>query len=120
VKAVVHTRHGPPGVLRLTDVPTPVPKDNKVLVRVAAVSLNRSDWETLRGTPLYSRIAGPFRPRHHILGSDSAGRVQARRVRHHSHRAPAQPAVVTSALPALRLGFSGRRAWAGKPAGGRG
>jgi len=77
MKAVVYTSYGPPGVLRLTDVPTPVPKDNEVLVRVAAVSINRSDWETLRGTPLYSRIGGPFRPRHHILGSDIAGKVQA-------------------------------------------
>jgi len=77
MKAVVYTRYGPPGVLRLTDVPTPAPKDNEVLVRVIAVSVNRSDWETLRGTPLYSRIGGPFRPRHHILGSDIAGKVQA-------------------------------------------
>jgi NADPH:quinone reductase-like Zn-dependent oxidoreductase len=77
MKAVVYTRYGPPGVLRVTTVATPVPKDNEVLVRVAAVSLNRSDWETLRGKPLYSRAGGPFRPRHHILGSDIAGRVQA-------------------------------------------
>jgi NADPH:quinone reductase-like Zn-dependent oxidoreductase len=77
MKAVVYTRYGPPGVLRVTNVATPAPKDNEVLVRVAAVSLNRSDWETLQGKPLYSRIGGPFRPRHHILGSDIAGRVQA-------------------------------------------
>jgi NADPH:quinone reductase-like Zn-dependent oxidoreductase len=77
VKAVVYTRYGPPGVLRLTDVETPVPAGDEVLVKVHAVSLNRSDWETLRGKPLYSRIAGPFRPRHHILGSDIAGRVAA-------------------------------------------
>src|SRR5262249_751646 len=77
MKAIVYARYGPPDGLGLTAVPTPVPKDNEVLVRVAAVSLNRSDWETLRGTPLYSRIGGPFRPRHHILGSDIAGQVQA-------------------------------------------
>ena len=77
MKAVVYTRYGPPGVLRLTDVPAPVPKDDQVLVQVQAVSLNASDWETLRGKPLYSRIMGPFRPRHHILGSDIAGQVQA-------------------------------------------
>ena len=75
--AVVYTRYGPPDVLRVTNVAAPVPKDNEVLVRVAAVSLNRSDWETLRGKPLYARIGGPFRPRHHVLGSDIAGRVQA-------------------------------------------
>jgi NADPH:quinone reductase-like Zn-dependent oxidoreductase len=64
-------------MLRLTDVQTPVPKDDEVLVKVHAVSLNASDWEALRGKPLYSRIMGPFRPRHHILGSDIAGRVEA-------------------------------------------
>jgi NADPH:quinone reductase-like Zn-dependent oxidoreductase len=77
MKAVVHTRYGPPDVLRITDVETPAPRDDEVLVKVHAVSLNGSDWEALRGKPLYSRIAGPFRPRHHILGSDIAGRVAA-------------------------------------------
>jgi NADPH:quinone reductase-like Zn-dependent oxidoreductase len=77
MKAVVYARYGPPEVLRFTDVEKPAPKDKEVLVRVHAVSLNRSDWEGLRGKPLYSRITGPFRPRYHILGSDIAGRVEA-------------------------------------------
>jgi NADPH:quinone reductase-like Zn-dependent oxidoreductase len=77
MKAVVYTRYGSPDVLLFTDVEKPTPKDNEVLVKVLAVSLNRSDWETLRGKPLYARIMGPLRPRHHILGSDIAGRVEA-------------------------------------------
>ncbi|MBA3489426.1 MAG: NAD(P)-dependent alcohol dehydrogenase [Longispora sp.] len=77
MKAVVYERYGSPDVLRLTDVPTPVPKDNEVLVDVRAVSLNRSDWEVLRGKPLYSRSSGPLRPRRQVLGSDIAGRVAA-------------------------------------------
>ena len=77
MKAVVYTRYGPPDVLRLTDLQMPVPNDDEVLVQVHAVSLNATDWEVLRGKPLYSRIMGPFRPRHNILGSDIAGRVQA-------------------------------------------
>ena len=76
MKAVVYGRYGPPDVLRITEVETPAPRDNEVLVKVHAVSLNASDWEALRGKPLYSRIMGPFRPRHHILGSDIAGRVE--------------------------------------------
>jgi len=76
MKAIVYTRYGPPDVLRLADVQEPVPKDSEVLVRVHAVSLDATDWETLRGKPLYSRIGGRFRPRHHILGSDIAGRVE--------------------------------------------
>jgi NADPH:quinone reductase-like Zn-dependent oxidoreductase len=77
MKAVVYTRYGSPDVLRFTEVEKPTPKDNQVLIKVQAVSLNGSDWEALRGKPLYSRIMGPFRPRHHILGSDIAGRVEA-------------------------------------------
>lgn len=77
MKAVVYTRYGPPDVLRLADVERPAPRDNEVLVKVRAVSLNASDWEVLRGKPLYSRIAAPFRPRRHVLGSDIAGRVEA-------------------------------------------
>lgn len=77
MKAVVYTRYGSPDVLRIADVQTPVPKDGEVLVKVCAVSINGSDWEVLRGKPLYSRIGAPFRPRRHILGSDIAGRVKA-------------------------------------------
>jgi len=77
MKAISYTRYGPPEVLRLTDVEVPTPRAAEVLVKVRAVSLNGSDWETLRGKPLYSRVGGPFRPRHHILGSDIAGQVEA-------------------------------------------
>ncbi|HKF37662.1 MAG TPA: NAD(P)-dependent alcohol dehydrogenase, partial [Ktedonobacteraceae bacterium] len=48
----------------------------EVLIKVHAVSVNRSDWENLRGKPLYARIGGLLKPAHHILGSDIAGRVE--------------------------------------------
>jgi len=76
VKAVVYTQYGLPEVLHLTEVATPIPKDNEVLIKVAAVSVNRSDWENLTGKPLYARIGGLLKPRHLILGSDIAGRVE--------------------------------------------
>jgi NADPH:quinone reductase-like Zn-dependent oxidoreductase len=60
MKAVVYAHYGSPDNLRLADVQTPVPKGNEVLVKVRAVSLNRSDWEGLQGKPLYSRIGGPL------------------------------------------------------------
>ncbi len=77
MKAVVYDRYGPPEVLRLADVDTPEPDGDRVLVEVRAVSLNASDWEIMRGRPLYSRIGGPFRPGFRVLGSDVAGRVTA-------------------------------------------
>jgi NADPH:quinone reductase-like Zn-dependent oxidoreductase len=77
MKAVVYDRYGPPEVLRIEEVSIPTPGAGQVLVRVAATSVNLSDWETLLGTPAYSRIGGLRRPRRHILGSDIAGRVEA-------------------------------------------
>ena len=76
MKAVVYTEYGPPDVLHLTEVAKPTPTDDEVLIKVVAVSVNRSDWEGLRGTPLYARIGGLLRPRRQILGSDIAGRVE--------------------------------------------
>ncbi|MFC5747318.1 NAD(P)-dependent alcohol dehydrogenase [Actinomadura rugatobispora] len=61
----------------MEDVPTPSLAPGQVLVRVAATSLNLSDWETLRGDPLYSRIGGLRKPARRTLGSDIAGRVEA-------------------------------------------
>jgi len=77
VKAVVYDRYGPPDVLRVEEVPTPSPAANQVLVAVAATSVNLSDWECLRGTPMYARIGGLRAPAHRTLGSDIAGRVEA-------------------------------------------
>jgi NADPH:quinone reductase-like Zn-dependent oxidoreductase len=76
MKAIVYTKYGPPEVLQLKEVPKPTPRDDEVLIKVQAVSVNRSDWEGLRGKPLYARIGGLLRPRHQILGSDVAGRVE--------------------------------------------
>ncbi len=75
MKAVVYSAYGPPDGLHLTEVATPAPADDEVLIKVQAVSVNRSDWEHLTGKPLYARIWGLLKPRHPILGSDIAGRV---------------------------------------------
>ena len=75
MKAMVYERYGPPEVLELRDVDTPVPGDRDLLIRMVAASVNRSDWEGLIGKPLYARMGGLRRPRRPILGSDVAGRV---------------------------------------------
>jgi NADPH:quinone reductase-like Zn-dependent oxidoreductase len=77
MRAVLYDRYGPPEVLRIEEVPAPTPGVGQVLVRVLATSINLSDWETLVGTPAYSRIGGLRRPRRRTLGSDIAGRVEA-------------------------------------------
>ena len=77
MKAIVRHEYGSPDVLKLAEVDKPTPGDDEVLVRVHAVSLNSSDYEFLTGTPIYIRMWGLFKPRHKILGSDIAGRVEA-------------------------------------------
>ncbi len=77
MKAVVYEQYGGPERLRLADVPTPRPAAGQVLVKVAATSINLSDWEGLRGSPFYSRLGGLRAPRRHVLGSDVAGTVEA-------------------------------------------
>ncbi len=75
MRAVVYERYGPPDVMELTTVDRPAVGDNGVLVKVAATSINRSDWETLIGSPFYVRINGLRAPRTKVLGSDVAGVV---------------------------------------------
>lgn len=76
MKAIVYDNYGGPEVLHLQEVETPVPADDEVLIKIHAVSVNRSDWEGLIGKPLYARFGGLLRPSQHILGSDIAGRVE--------------------------------------------
>jgi NADPH:quinone reductase-like Zn-dependent oxidoreductase len=76
MKAVVYSAYGSPDVLQLTEVDKPTPQPGEVLIKVHAVSVNRSDWEMLVGKPLYARIGGLRKPRRQILGSDIAGRIE--------------------------------------------
>jgi NADPH:quinone reductase-like Zn-dependent oxidoreductase len=76
MKAIVRHQYGSPDILRLEEVEKPTPKDDEILIKLHATSLNRSDWETLIGKPLYARMGGLFKPSHAILGSDIAGTVE--------------------------------------------
>ncbi len=76
MKAIVCTKWGSsPDTLQLKEVEKPVPKDNESLVEVHAASLNAADLEALRG------VAGSLKPKHKILGSDVAGRIEAGKVK---------------------------------------
>jgi NADPH:quinone reductase-like Zn-dependent oxidoreductase len=77
MKAVVYEEYGSPDVLQLAELPKPTPADDEILIKVHAVSINGSDREALIGKPLYTRIGGLRKPRHKILGSDIAGRVES-------------------------------------------
>jgi NADPH:quinone reductase-like Zn-dependent oxidoreductase len=79
MKAIVYPRYGSPEVLQLAEVEKPVPKDNQVLVRVHAASLNAYD-RVVRGRPLLIRVFtrnGLRRPKDRRLGVNLAGHVEA-------------------------------------------
>jgi NADPH:quinone reductase-like Zn-dependent oxidoreductase len=79
MKAIVYPRYGSPDVLQLVEVEKPVPKDDQVLVRVQAASLNAYD-RVVRGRPLLIRVFtrnGLRRPKDRRLGVNLAGRVEA-------------------------------------------
>ena len=79
MKAAVIERYGvPDDVVRLTDVPTPVPGANEVLVRLHAASVNDWDYAMVCGKPFLVRmIGGLLKPRTRIVGGDIAGTIEA-------------------------------------------
>ena len=79
MKAVVHTKYGPPDVIEIIDVEKPAPKENEVLVKIHAASVNAYDWHMLTADIFLMRLMGEglFKPKHTRLGADIAGRVEA-------------------------------------------
>ena len=79
MKAIVYDKYGPPDVLELQEVEKPVVKDDKVLVKVHAASVNPADWHVMRADPFLIRLMGMglLKPKSKILGADIAGQVEA-------------------------------------------
>ncbi|HEU5241269.1 MAG TPA: alcohol dehydrogenase catalytic domain-containing protein, partial [Ornithinibacter sp.] len=78
MKAIVQDRYGTSDVLRLDDVPDPVPGPGEVRVRVGAAGVDRGTWHLMTGLPLAARLALGLRgPRDRIPGRDAAGTVEA-------------------------------------------
>ena len=79
MKAIVYYSYGSPDVLQLKEVEKPVPKDDEVLIKVRAASVNPLEWHFMRGKPYFMRLMGIglLKPKNNILGVDIAGRVEA-------------------------------------------
>jgi NADPH:quinone reductase-like Zn-dependent oxidoreductase len=80
MKAILFTRYGSADVLQLKEVEKPLPKENQVLVRVHAASINALDRHTMRSWPLFIRVVsgnGLRKPKDQRLGVDLAGTVEA-------------------------------------------
>ncbi len=77
MKAIVYTKYGPPEVAKLMDVPKPFPKDNEVLIKVYASTVNRTDAGFRSAEYFISRFwTGLLRPKYQILGCEFAGVIE--------------------------------------------
>lgn len=76
MKAIVYTKYGGPEVLQLQEIEKPIPKDNEVLIKVYAVSINDWDFGLLQGDFVNRLLNGLLKPKRKILGSDVAGRIE--------------------------------------------
>jgi NADPH:quinone reductase-like Zn-dependent oxidoreductase len=77
MKAAVRSKYGSSDVLSIKEVPAPTPKNNELLIRVYATTVNRSDCHVLTGKPFPMRLfTGLFKPRSAITGSDFAGQIK--------------------------------------------
>jgi len=79
LKAIFHEKYGSPDLLRFKEVEKLIPKDDEVLVKIYASSINYGDNAIVRGKPFIIRLMGYgfFNPKPRIIGGDIAGRVES-------------------------------------------
>jgi len=78
MRAIINTEYGPPEVVKLMEVDKPVPKDNEVLIKVYATTVNRTDCGFRSAEYFISRFfSGLFRPKFKTLGNEFAGEIEA-------------------------------------------
>jgi NADPH:quinone reductase-like Zn-dependent oxidoreductase len=78
MKAIIYTKYGPPEVAQLTEVETPVAKDNEVLIKIHATTVNRTDCGFRSASYFIIRFfAGLIYPKNKILGNEFAGQIEA-------------------------------------------
>ena len=78
MKAVIYTQYGPPEIVRLAEVEKPVPKDDEVLIKVHATTVNRTDCGFRSAEHFITRFwSGLMRPKNQTLGNEFAGQIEA-------------------------------------------
>ena len=78
MKASFHTKYGPPEVLQIVEVNKPIPKDDEVLIKIHATTVNRTDCGFRQPEYFFVRFfSGVFKPKINILGTEFAGTVEA-------------------------------------------
>jgi NADPH:quinone reductase-like Zn-dependent oxidoreductase len=79
MKAIVYEKYGSPDVMQLKEIGKPAPKDDEVLIKIHAASVNAYDWHFLTADIFLIRLMGGglLKPKNTRLGADMAGRIEA-------------------------------------------
>jgi NADPH:quinone reductase-like Zn-dependent oxidoreductase len=78
MKIAFRAKYGPPEVLSIKEVEIPRPKDDELLIKVYAATVNRSDYHILTGRPFFMRLfIGLHKPKLSTTGTDFAGQIEA-------------------------------------------
>ena len=76
MKAAIRRNYGPPDQIKIESVDPPIPKEDEVLIKVHATTVNRTDCANLTAEPFIMRfVLGMFSPKQIILGTDFSGEV---------------------------------------------
>ena len=78
MKAIVYEKYGSPDVIQLKDIEKPTPKDDEILIKIHAASVNAYDWHFLTADIFLIRLMGGglLKPKNTRLGADMAGRIE--------------------------------------------
>ncbi len=76
MKASIRRKYGSPNQIKIENIEKPIPKDNEILIKVQATTVNRTDCANLTAKPFIMRFAlGLFKPREIVIGTDFAGEI---------------------------------------------
>ena len=77
MKSVIHSKYGPPKLLKIKSIEKPIPKDDEIIVKIKAITINRTDCAILRAKPIIMRfVSGIIKPRNKTPGTDFAGEIE--------------------------------------------
>ena len=78
MKAITYTKYGSPDVLKFKEIDRPTPKDNEILIKIHATTVNRTDSATIRAKPFIigRLLTGLWGPKKQIPGTEFAGKIE--------------------------------------------
>lgn len=76
MKAAIRREYCSPNQIKIESIDKPIPKEDEILIKVYATTVNRTDCANLTAKPFIMRfVLGLLKPRQIILGTDFSGKI---------------------------------------------